>query len=101
LGNDVGYENIFSEQLKTLGQANDILLVLSGSGNSPNAVKAIKTAKSVGMTSYALVGFSGGKCMEIADHCIHVPIQDMQIAEDMQCIIGHMLMQWLKENNPH
>ena len=101
LGNDVGYENIFSAQLKTLGQPNDILLVFSGSGNSPNVVKAIHTAQTIGMKSYAVVGFSGGKCMELADHSIHIPIHDMQIAEDMQCILGHMLMQWLKENNPN
>ncbi len=101
LGNDVGYENIFSAQLKTLGQPNDILLVFSGSGNSPNVVKAIHTAQAIGMKSYAVVGFSGGKCMELADHSIHIPFHDMQIAEDMQCILGHMLMQWLKENNPN
>ena len=101
LGNDIGYENIFSAQLKTLGQPNDILLVFSGSGDSPNVVKAIHTAQAIGMKSYAVVGFSGGKCMELADHSIHIPLHDMQIAEDMQCILGHMLMQWLKENNPN
>jgi D-sedoheptulose 7-phosphate isomerase len=101
LGNDIGYENIFSAQLKTLGQPNDILLVFSGSGNSPNVVKAIQSAQVIGMKSYAVVGFSGGKCMELADYTIHIPVRDMQIAEDMQCILGHMLMQWLKENNPH
>lgn len=100
LGNDIGYEHIFSQQLKTLAQPNDILLVFSGSGNSSNVIKAIESSKSIGMTSYAVVGFSGGQCMELADHFIHIPIDDMQIAEDMQCIIGHMLMQWLKENNP-
>ena len=101
LGNDIGYENIFSAQLKTLGQPNDILLVFSGSGNSPNVVKAIQTAQTIGMKSYAVVGFSGGKCMELADQSIHIPVHDMQIAEDMQCILGHMLMQWLKSNNPN
>jgi D-sedoheptulose 7-phosphate isomerase len=98
LGNDVGYDAIFSEQLKTLGQSGDLLLVFSGSGNSPNVVEAIKTAKAVGMKSYAIVGFSGGKCKELADRCIHIEIDDMQISEDFQVIIGHMIMQWLKNN---
>jgi D-sedoheptulose 7-phosphate isomerase len=101
LGNDVGYDAIFSEQLKTLGQSGDSLLVFSGSGNSPNVVEAIKTAKTLGITSYAIVGFSGGKCKELADHSIHIELDDMQISEDFQCIVGHMVMQWLHKMNPH
>ena len=101
LGNDVGYDSIFSEQLKTLGQSGDSLLVFSGSGNSPNVVEAIKTAKILGITCYAIVGFSGGKCKKLADHFIHIELDDMQISEDFQCIIGHMLMQWLHQNNPN
>jgi D-sedoheptulose 7-phosphate isomerase len=95
LGNDVGYDAIFSEQLKTLGQEGDLLLVFSGSGNSPNVVQAIKTAKNLGIVSYAIVGFSGGNCKQLADHCIHIELNDMQISEDFQCIVGHMIMQWL------
>lgn len=98
LGNDVGYDSIFSEQLKTLGQKGDSLLVFSGSGNSPNVVEAIKTAKILGIVSYAIVGFSGGNCKQLADHCIHVELNDMQISEDFQCIVGHMIMQWLHTN---
>jgi D-sedoheptulose 7-phosphate isomerase len=98
LGNDVGYNDIFSEQLKTLGQAGDMLLVFSGSGNSPNVVRAIKTAKDLGMETYAIVGYDGGKCKELADHCIHIELNDMQISEDFQCIVGHMIMQWLKRD---
>ena len=100
LGNDVGYDAIFSEQLKTLGQSGDSLLVFSGSGNSANVLEAIKTAKTLGITSYAIVGFSGGKSKELADHSIHIELDDMQISEDFQCIVGHMLMQWLHQNNP-
>jgi D-sedoheptulose 7-phosphate isomerase len=67
-----------------------------GSGNSPNIVRAIEEAKTIGMTSYAVLGFSGGKCKELADVPMHFDINDMQIAEDAQVIIGHMLMQWLQ-----
>lgn len=98
LGNDISYDDIFSQQIEVQGEKEDILIVLSGSGNSPNVVKAIQSAKKIGMISFAIVGFTGGKCKLISDHVIHTQIDDMQISEDMQLIIGHMIMQWLSEN---
>ena len=98
LANDVGYEHIFSEQLAVQGEPGDLLIVLSGSGNSPNIVQVLQQAKSMGVKSYAILGYSGGRCKELADESIHFPINDMQIAEDMQLIVGHMLMQWLYQN---
>jgi len=95
LANDVGYESIFSEQLAVQAQAGDLLIALSGSGNSPNIVRVIEQAKKMNVKSYAILGFTGGKCKELADVPIHFPVHDMQIAEDMQLIVGHMLMQWL------
>ena len=100
LGNDVGYENVFSAQLKVLAQSGDLLLVLSGSGNSPNVVNALTMAKELGVKSYAILGYSGGKCKDLADVAIHFPIDDMQIAEDLQLTVGHMVMQWLQKNRP-
>lgn len=97
LANDIGYENIFSFQLTNLGKKGDLLIVLSGSGNSPNVLKALSTAKKIGIQTSAILGFDGGKCLELADIPIHFSINDMQIAEDLQLIVGHMLMQWLKE----
>ncbi len=76
----------------------DLLIVLSGSGNSPNIVRAIEQAKAMEVKSYAILGFTGGKCKDLADMPIHFPVNDMQIAEDMQLIVGHMLMQWLYSN---
>ena len=95
LANDVGYESIFSEQLAVQAQAGDLLIALSGSGNSPNIVRVIEQAKKMNVKSYAILGFTGGKCKELADVPIHFPVHDMQIAEDMQLIVGHILMQWL------
>jgi len=95
LGNDTGYENVFSLQLDVKGKPGDILLVLSGSGNSANVVKALEKAKVIGMKSYAILGFTGGKCLELADIPIHFKINDMQVAEDTQLIVGHICMQWL------
>jgi D-sedoheptulose 7-phosphate isomerase len=100
LANDIGYESIFSEQLAVLAQAGDLLIALSGSGNSPNIVRVIEQAKAMNVKSYAILGFTGGKCKEIADVPIHFPVNDMQIAEDMQLIVGHMMMQWLYSNRP-
>jgi D-sedoheptulose 7-phosphate isomerase len=98
LANDVGYDYIYSEQLAVLANEGDILVALSGSGNSPNILKALHTAKEKKVKSYAILGFDGGKAKVLADQSIHFPIQDMQIAEDMQLVVGHMLMQWLYDN---
>ena len=76
------------------------MVALSGSGNSPNIVRVIEQAKMMGVKSYAILGFSGGKCKELADVPIHFPVDDMQISEDMQIIVGHMMMQWLYSNRP-
>jgi D-sedoheptulose 7-phosphate isomerase len=100
LANDVGYERIFAEQLAVHAHAGDLLIALSGSGNSANIVCAIEQAKAMGVKSYAVLGYSGGKCKDLADSAIHFPVNDMQIAEDLQLVVGHMLMQWLYANRP-
>ncbi len=99
LANDIGFEHIYSEQLKVKGNAGDVLLALSGSGNSPNIVKAIETGNELGMQTFAILGFSGGRCKEIAKFPIHFEVDDMQIAEDLQLIVGHMCMQWLCDHD--
>ena len=100
LANDTGYENIYSNQIKVKGQQGDLLIVLSGSGNSPNIVNALKTASEMQIKSFALLAFTGGACLELADVPIHFPIDDMQIAEDTQLVVGHLCMQWLSRNKP-
>lgn len=100
LANDVGYDHIYSEQLAVLGQEGDVLVVLSGSGNSPNILTVIERARLMNIKSYAILGFTGGKAKELADVPIHFPVNDMQIAEDMQLVVGHMLMQWLYDQRP-
>ena len=95
LANDIGYDEVFSTQILTKGGNGDVLLVLSGSGNSPNVVKALEAGKKTRMRTFAILGYTGGLCKELADVAIHFPIDDMQIAEDLQLIVGHMCMQWL------
>ena len=99
LANDTGYENIFSNQLSTLAESKDILIVFSGSGNSPNVVEALLKAHDMGMITHAILGFDGGKCKELADNPIHIPIDNMQVSEDLQMMIGHILMLDLKGKN--
>ena len=100
LANDTGYENIYSHQLEVKGRPGDLLIVLSGSGNSANVVKALETSKRMGLRSYAILAFSGGRCRDLADVPIHFQIDDMQIAEDTQLIVGHLCMQWLNSHKP-
>jgi D-sedoheptulose 7-phosphate isomerase len=100
LANDLAYAEIFARQLATLARAGDVLIVLSGSGNSPNVVRALEQARDLGLTSFAIVGYSGGRCRELANDSIHFAVDDMQVAEDLQMIVGHMVMQWLSRNRP-
>ncbi|HXP96683.1 MAG TPA: SIS domain-containing protein [Telmatospirillum sp.] len=97
LANDDGYQNIFSGQLASLANPGDLLIVLSGSGNSPNILSALDEARRIGMRSWAILGFSGGKAKQSADHALHFAVNDMQISEDLQLVVGHMLMQWLRD----
>lgn len=98
LANDEGYERIFDLQLAELAAPEDVLIVMSGSGNSPNIIKVLERARAMGVRSYAILGYDGGRAKAMADVAIHAPIEDMQVSEDMQVIIGHMVMQWLWEN---
>jgi D-sedoheptulose 7-phosphate isomerase len=100
LANDVGYDHIYSEQLAVLGQSGDLLIVLSGSGNSPNILRVLEQAKTMSVKSCAILGYTGGRCKSLADLAIHFPVDDMQVAEDMQLVVGHMLMKWLYQNPP-
>ena len=100
LANDTGYENIYSKQLTAKAGKDDLLIALSGSGNSENIINAIIAAKELEMKSIAILAYNGGKCKDIADLPIHLPISDMQIAEDTQLIIGHLCMQWLRTDKP-
>ena len=97
LGNDLGYDEIYAQQLRVKAIPGDILIALSGSGNSPNIVKALKVGNEIGMKTFAILAYSGGICKELAQVPLHFPVDDMQIAEDLQLIVGHICMQWLCE----
>lgn len=95
LANDEGYDQVFAYQLAVQARAGDVLIAFSGSGNSANILRALEEARRLQMRSYAVLAFSGGAAKALADVPIHFVVDDMQIAEDTQTIVCHMIIQWL------
>jgi D-sedoheptulose 7-phosphate isomerase len=93
IANDDSFENVFVYQLKDRLKKDDLILAISGSGNSHNVMKAVEYAKSIGTEVIAMTGYSGGKIRKMADHFLHVPVDDMQITEDLHMGFDHMIMQ--------
>lgn len=89
--NDVGYENVFVEQLKNFLKKDDVVIGISGSGNSKNILKAIEYANIQGAKTVGITGFDGGKLKNMVDVSIHADINNMQVAEDVHMMICHML----------
>src|SRR5436190_2035144 len=90
--NDEGYDRIFIEQLKNLASPGDLLLAISGSGNSPNILKAVEWADGHGMTTVGFTGFGGGALKSLAQHNVHVAIDDMGIVESLHQVVFHWLI---------
>ena len=90
--NDVEYDEIFVGQLKSYLRANDLVVAVSGSGNSNNVVRAVEYANEMNANTLAIVGYDGGKLKKIAKHSFHVPSFDMQICEDIHLKFGHIVM---------
>jgi D-sedoheptulose 7-phosphate isomerase len=94
--NDVAFEDVFVEQLKNHLEPGDVVIAISGSGRSPNVVKAVAYANEIGAVTVALTGFDGGPLRSLARHGVHVPVEDMQIAEDIHLVIDHLLVRVLE-----
>ncbi len=97
LANDIGYENIFSWQLRNLMRPGDVVVGISASGNSPNAVKALEYADQNGGVPVAIVGFDGGKMKEIARYVIHVETDKGEYGpvEDVHMVLDHLITKYL------
>jgi D-sedoheptulose 7-phosphate isomerase len=89
--NDEGYEVVFAEQLRAHAEAGDVLVVISASGNSPNIVAALETALDLGLCTVALVGFDGGRALELADHGLHVASHDYGVVEGAHGVLTHAI----------
>ena len=97
LANDMGYEHIFSEPLASLAEPGDVALAITGSGDSPNILRAMQTARARRLTTVALTGASGGKVKELVDLAILVPSPSMQLVEDAHRVILHAVFAELCE----
>ncbi len=93
--NDISFEDVFVEQLKNIMQPGDLVLAISGSGNSENVIRAVEYANQNKAVTIGLCGYSGGKLKKLAQHVVWINIDDMQIAEDAHAIFGHIVMQRL------
>lgn len=97
LANDLGYDQVFSEQLKNFIRAGDLLIVISASGNSPNVIAAIECARERSAQVAAILGFDGGRAAELADISIVVGSHHYGIVEDVHLVINHVLVDHFKE----
>ena len=93
--NDEGVDRIFVEQLKNVSSPGDLLIGISGSGNSPNVLRAVEWANSHGLHTFGLTGFDGGKLRQLAHQGLHVPIVDMGIVESIHLVVFHWVLDTL------
>lgn len=92
LGNDVGYDQIFVQQLMNYGSEGDLVIAISGSGNSPNVLNAVDWANRHGLETLGLTGFEGGKLKAMAKHSVHVPLDDMGMVESIHLCVFHFVL---------
>jgi phosphoheptose isomerase len=97
IGNDIGFEDIFVYQLRTMARPGDVLMTISASGNSENIVRAVKWAKNNSMPTVALVGFTGGRSGSMADVTIHVAAENYGTVEDVHQSMMHLFAQYLRQ----
>ena len=99
-GNDVAYDEIFSSQVGPWLRAGDVLIAISGSGNSQNVLNAVATARAAGATTIGFAGFEGGKLQDMVDICITVPSSSMEQIEDVHLLLCHLITTCLKKIAP-
>lgn len=92
IANDIGFEEVFRFQLKNKIEEGDIIIAISGSGNSKNVINAVEYAKSCGSKIIGMTGFTGGKLKELSDISLHVPVMSMQTTEDIHMVFDHLIM---------
>jgi D-sedoheptulose 7-phosphate isomerase len=97
IGNDFGYDQVFAKQVAALGIAGDVAIGISTSGNSPNVIQAIETAKKKGLQTIVLTGGTGGKLASLADHAFIVPTKHTPHIQETHITLGHILCQLVDE----
>lgn len=99
IANDISYDDVFVVPLRNKLKVGDIVIGISGSGNSENVVRAIKYGNEIGATTVALVGYNGGQLKNLAQYNIHMEIDNMQVVEDLHLVLNHMMMYILSKLN--
>lgn len=97
IANDLGYDEVFVRQLENLLNRDDVVVIISGSGNSPNVLKAAKFAKKKGAVTVGMTGFTGGKLRKLTDICLHIESDQYGVIEDMHMAAGSILAFYLKQ----
>jgi D-sedoheptulose 7-phosphate isomerase len=97
LSNDFGYHRVFTEQLMNLIRPGDVLVVISGSGNSPNVLRAIDYARDQCAQVVGLLGFSGGRAADLCDTAVMVDSEDYGVIEDAHLILNHILVEYFRD----
>lgn len=97
--NDISYDEIFIGPLKNFLKEGDLVIGISGSGNSNNVVKALEYANNISAFTIGLTGYNGGKVKQICQHNVHIPVDDMQITEDLHLVLDHCMMSILAYNS--
>jgi D-sedoheptulose 7-phosphate isomerase len=92
VGNDLAYDQIFVQQLMNYGREGDVVLAISGSGNSPNVLNAVDWANRHGLKTFGLTGYSGGKLRTMAQSGLHVPLTDMGMVESIHLCLFHWVL---------
>ena len=98
--NDCGYETIFSEQLDALAAPGDIVVAFSGSGRSPNVIRALDLARERGLTTIGVTGRDGGEMRERCDICLIAPCQPMEQIEDVHVVLCHLIYSAIRDQAP-
>ncbi len=96
--NDAGYEHVFSEQLKNFVAPRDVVFAISCSGDSPNILQGLKTARAAGAITVGTAGYEGGKMKALCDICAVIPSDNMQLIEDLQHAVAHSIFSVVREN---
>jgi len=97
IGNDIGYEELFTEQIANLARQGDVLVAISASGNSPNILHTLRWAKENGLVTVAVLGFDGGEAAKIAQHVVLAESRNYGLVEDFHLIFEHAVSQWLRQ----
>lgn len=100
VANDSNFSEIFSEQIKSQGRPGDVAVGLSGSGNSPNVLRALEEARKLGMTTVGFIGRGGGKMKALCDVSVIVPSDNMQHIEDLHHLMLHLVASYLRDEAP-